>query len=221
MRFNHPRLVWRMYCEVLASWKAKTRLRPCSLAVKQAVSASESTAERLGASLRDRDHADAHADLERLLAPFELPRLHRVAQLRGRGLGELGAAVLEQHRELVAADAREHLAVAQGRLQHRRQAAQQLVAREVPEGIVDAVEEVDVEVEQRVGAALALGVRDRALQALLERLAVGQPRERIVVGEEEDLLARRVQALLHLAVLRLQLLREVQHVVLEILERRA
>ena len=49
MRFSHPRLVWRMYCEALASWKAKTRLRPCSLAVKHAVSASLMIAERLGA----------------------------------------------------------------------------------------------------------------------------------------------------------------------------
>jgi hypothetical protein len=37
-----------MVCEVLASWKAKTRLRPCSLAVKQALSASLITADRLG-----------------------------------------------------------------------------------------------------------------------------------------------------------------------------
>jgi hypothetical protein len=111
-------------------------------------------------------------------------------------LGELGAAVLQQHRELVAADARQHLALAQARLQHRREAAQQLVAREVAEGIVDAVEEVDVEVEERVRGALALGRGDGALEALLERLAVGQARERVVVGEEEDLLARGIEALL-------------------------
>jgi hypothetical protein len=38
----------------------------------------------------------------------------------------------------------------------RREAPQQLVAGEVAEGVVDAMEEVDVEIEQRVRAALAL-----------------------------------------------------------------
>ena len=47
MRFSHPRLVWRMYCEEAASWNANTRLRPCSLAEKQAESASLKMADRL------------------------------------------------------------------------------------------------------------------------------------------------------------------------------
>ena len=50
MRFNHPRLVCRMYCEASASWKATTRFRPCSLAAKQALSASLKMAESPGVS---------------------------------------------------------------------------------------------------------------------------------------------------------------------------
>src|SRR5258707_12430799 len=117
------------------------------------------------------------------------------------------AAFLAAPRDLAPADARKRLALAQARLQDRGDAPQELVAREVPEGIVDAVEEVHVGVEQRVRASLALGAGERALEPLLERLAVGQPGERVVVGEEEDLLARGVEALLHAGGLAREVLR--------------
>ena len=49
MRFSHPRLVFLIVCEPSASWNAKTRLRPCSFAVRHATSASLMIAERPGA----------------------------------------------------------------------------------------------------------------------------------------------------------------------------
>jgi hypothetical protein len=189
MRFNHPRLVWRMCCEAAVSWKANT-VAALLLRGEAGVVRLRHDRGQARRKPRDGDHADGHAHLEILLVPLEVPRLHRVADLRCRRLGEVGAAVLEEHRELVAADAREHLAVAQARLHHGCDAAQQLVAGEMAERIVDAVEEVEVDVEQRVRAALRLCSGDRALEALLERLAVRQPRERVVVGEERSLAYR-------------------------------
>ena len=210
MRFNHPRLVWRMYCEVAGVVEREDAVAALLLGGEARGVGLAHHGRKARGELGDRDHAHADPDLEGLLAPDELPRLDRIAQLGGRRVGELSAAVLHQHRELVAADARERLALAQARLQDGGDAPQQLVAREVAEGIVDAVEEVDVEVEQCVGASLGLGARQRALESLLERLAVRQPRERIVVGEEEDLLARRVELFLQTSLLRLEFLREAE-----------
>jgi hypothetical protein len=86
------------------------------LAVKQAVSASLKTAERLGVRRVIATTPTLTPTWKALSSPLELPRLHRVPELGGRGEREVGAAVLDHHRELVAADARQHLALAQARL---------------------------------------------------------------------------------------------------------
>ena len=110
--------------------------------------------------------------------------------------------------------------VAQAALEDRHDAAQQFVAREVAEGVVDAVQEVDVHVHEGVRGAGAARGGERRFQPLLEGLAVGEPREGVVGGEEEDLLAGVVEPLLQALLLRLEVGRERQHLALEPLERR-
>ena len=88
-----------------------------------------------------------------------------------------------QDRELVAAQAREHVGRAQHRLQAPRHVHQQLVAGLVAERVVHHLEAVEVEVHHREALlGMALHARDGAVQLLVEVHAVGELREAVVVG---------------------------------------
>ena len=93
-----------------------------------------------------------------------------------------GLDVLQQHRELIAAEARQQAAGAGGRAQPLGDLLQHAVAEAVAEGVVDGLEVVDVDEQQRE-ALLAAGARQRARQVRRELAAVGQLGERIVVGQ--------------------------------------
>ena len=60
----------------------------------------------------------------------------------------------------------------------------------MPERVVDHLELVEVDVEQRDRAAAPRGLLDGALEVLLEHRAIGQPGQRVVVGEVGDPLLR-------------------------------
>ena len=110
-------------------------------------------------------------------------RRERVEQ----ALGDVRAAssagdVLEQDRELVAAEPRERCPRRAARLGRRsRDRAQQLVAGRVAEAVVDRLEVVEVDEQHRElvarGAAVA---RERLLEAVLEQRPVGEPGQRVV-----------------------------------------
>ena len=93
---------------------------------------------------------------------------------RGRGLvGDL----LDQHHELVAAEARDRVCGPQHRSQARRDAREQLISRSVPEAVVDELEVVDVQQHDReLGGRLG----ECAAQAVEEQGPVRQPRQRVV-----------------------------------------
>ena len=67
--------------------------------------------------------------------------------------------MLEQHAELVAAEARQRVAFAQARPQQRADLAQQLVAGRVAARVVDDLEFVEVEIEHGVIAGVVLARR--------------------------------------------------------------
>ena len=117
-------------------------------------------------------HVDA-ADRERLL--------ERRAQAQPRGAGGRLVAGLEDDRELVAAEARERVVAAQQGLQARADLAQHLVAGVVPERVVELLEAVEVDQQQRQLVAVVLGRRDRGVQRVDEVAPVAEPGE--VVGE--------------------------------------
>ena len=87
---------------------------------------------------------------------------------------------LAQHRELVAAHARERVAGREQRRETLGQLGQQLVAAIVAEPVVDDLEAVDAEPEHGDGAAVAGGERERVVDAVDEQRAVRQPRQRVV-----------------------------------------
>jgi hypothetical protein len=118
------------------------------------------------------------------LAPVEV---ERILQRLLDALGDHGrlagvADVVEQDRELVAAEPGDGVAGAQGRLQPARDRDQQPVADVVPERVVDELEAVEVE-EQHGGAGVrvpALRAADRLREAVEEEHAVRQPGQRVV-----------------------------------------
>ena len=95
--------------------------------------------------------------------------------------------VVEQHQELVAAVAREHAARLLDAAEPRRDPAQQPVAGRVPERVVDQLEVVEVDEQQRHRAVAPARAGDRGAQPDVELRAVGQARQRVVEGEPAQL----------------------------------
>ena len=100
-------------------------------------------------------------------------------------VGQLG----QQDQELVAAEPREHPR-ALDPAQAAGDPAQQAVAGAVAEGVVDELEVVEVDEQQRDRAARARAAVHAAAQLGLQLGAVGQPGQRVEVGEAGDLLLR-------------------------------
>ena len=92
------------------------------------------------------------------------------------------AVVLEQHGELVAAEARRGVRRARAVGQARGRGAQELVAGGVADAVVDGLEAVEVD-EEHAQLGLAAGRHvERVLEAVEEERAVGQPGQRVVEG---------------------------------------
>ena len=98
-----------------------------------------------------------------------------------RRLVHVGDAV-EQHRELVAAEPGDGVRRPHGRLQPARDGDQQPVSHLVPERVVDELEAVEVEEEDRGrgGRVGALGAPDRLVEPVQEQHAVREAGERVV-----------------------------------------
>ena len=94
--------------------------------------------------------------------------------------------VLEQHGELVAAEARGGVAGADAGVEALGDGQQDLVAGGVAEAVVDRLEVVEVEEDDRQAGLLAARAGDRLAHALDEQRAVGQAGDGVVerlVGE--------------------------------------
>ena len=131
---------------------------------------------------RDEGDADARRDVDLTAVDLERRR-QRLVQPLGHDRGAVHVAdVVEQQRELVAADARDGVARPQRRLQALRDRHQQAVADKVAERVVDELEAVEVEEEHRAAEVLALAPRaaQRQLEAVEEQRAVRQPGQGVV-----------------------------------------
>ena len=98
----------------------------------------------------DRQQADGRADLELASLPDKDEAVHRIAQRRGDAQGLVCRAALEQRTELVPAEPGQYVARAHLRLHRRGELAKQFVPGRVPAAVVDRLEVVEVDVEQRV-----------------------------------------------------------------------
>ena len=163
---------------------SKTAWRPLPSAFARyiATSASRITSARRGVGVGERD-ADRGGDHQ--LAAVEV---ERVLQRLLDALGDHGrlagvADVVEQDRELVAAEPGDGVAGPQGGLQPARDRDQQPVADVVAERVVDELEAVEVEEQHRRAGGRARGAargRIACVEAVEEQHAVGQPGQRVV-----------------------------------------
>ena len=113
----------------------------------------------------------------------------------GRGGGAVhGGEVVQDDGELVTAEAgydlaavaRHRIALPHVDLKALGAGLQQLVADAVAQGIVHALEVVEIEEQNREHSSRAVGLRHRMLQAFGKRLAVGQAGEAVVERQIAD-----------------------------------
>src|SRR5690606_15785111 len=121
---------------------------------------------------RDRHDADARAEAERAVVPHELELADQLAERLRRAQRLVHRAALEQHPELVAAEPRERIAPANLRLQQRADLLQQLVARAVTARVVDDLELVEVDMQDRVRRLPRLRALQSPFEPTLELAAV-------------------------------------------------
>ena len=160
----------------------KTAPALCSLAEYIAMSALREQLVRRRAVVRRQRHADARLDVQRRPARGEAA-MQRVTQSVGDELDVRAILhVRQQHGELVAAQARQSVAMAKHLAQPQRDLTQQLVAVGVPERVVDLLEAVEVDEQDRELVVAARGEGERALDPVLEQHAVRQAGERVVGG---------------------------------------
>ena len=133
----------------VASLNSSTRSLPASFAWYMAASASRSRTSGIGLAGRGDAAADADADVAALAGDVERLR-QRAAQPSGGDRGHRRVArAAAQDRELVAAQARDQVALAHGGPEPLRDLDQQAVAGLVPEAVVDDLEVVEVEEQHR------------------------------------------------------------------------
>ncbi len=130
----------------------------------------------------DRHDADAGAEPEHPIFPGEAEVAHRLAQRLGGAQRLVQRASLEQHAELVAAEARQRVAPAHLGLQQRAHLPEQRIAGAVAAGVVDDLELVEVEVAQRVRRLAGLRALQRTFHAALELAPVDQAGQQVVAG---------------------------------------
>ena len=117
--------------------------------------------------------------------------LHRHT-LRLHGGQRLGVEIFENDHELVAAQPRHGVALADAGCQARGDFDQELVADIVPQGIVEGLEIVQIEQHQCAVAAVPGAAGQSLPQAFEHQAAVGQPGQRIVESQMPDLVLRRL-----------------------------
>ena len=124
--------------------------------------------------------ADACADVD--LAPLDRDRFNEGLEDAARGHGRVGVVLdlLDQYGELVTAQARDRVGGPQAPLQTGCDGLEQLVARPVPERVIDGLEVVEVDEENADRTANARSAADGEREAVEEERAVRHAGERVV-----------------------------------------
>ena len=146
-----------------------------------ALSASSSARPASACGVEDRD-AGGSARGNGAAAEDEGQAVDRLLQ-RGRlGPGVGLAEIPQQQRELVAAEPADHVGGAHLARQRRDDGLEHLIARGVPEGVVDRLQAIDVEHDQRAAGVIALDVGDRAMEFALEAAPVRNIQQEVGIG---------------------------------------
>ena len=135
----------------------------------------------VGAVAREAGDADRDRRPDRLARGLDVVRARRdrAADPLGDLEGLLRRRLGQQDRELLAAEARRHVVVAQVRAEHFRDALQHRVAREVAVGVVDVAQQVEVRHHQRQRPFEALGAQQLLVQREREVPRVEETRLRV------------------------------------------
>ena len=136
-----------------------------------------------------RIQADAYRRCDVELTTFEVERRrYRRQELGGHAGGIPRCAQVGQgHEEFVAAQAGDDVGIAQRRLDASRRFLEQFVAGLVSERIVDGLEIVQVDEQQRRRGIVTARQREHALEALGQERAIGQAREHVMPCEILDM----------------------------------
>ena len=113
----------------------------------------------------------------------QAPLADRLEHALGDALRGVAVGVAQQDGELVAAEAGDDVGLADAVMQRAADRADDLVAGLVAAGVVDVLEAVEVEQEDRALAAVAGGVGDELGELLVEAAAVEELGQRVVVGQ--------------------------------------
>ena len=133
-------------------------------------------------------HADGDRDRDLGALEPEGRALDRAPELLGEVNRALERDLGHDHRELLAAGPRGHVVAAHLVAHQRAELAEHRVAREVAEGVVDLLEVIDVEEDQREAARVAAGAGGLALERLVEVALVVQLGEAVHRHQPVDLL---------------------------------
>ena len=134
---------------------------------------------RDGVGVTRHGQADAHAD-GHLDAVEDHGRVEGARHPARHGVGDLVVDPFAQHHELVATEMGGGVGRAQHRLDAARRLDEDLVAHGVAKSVVDAFEPVHVAEQDGQGARLAAVARQGLLEAVVEEVAVREPRHRVM-----------------------------------------
>ena len=112
----------------------------------------------------------------------EAQAIDRVFQRSRLGTRVSLTEIPQQHRELVAAEAADHVGGTYLVRYRGNDRLQHLVAGRVPEGIVDRLEAVDVEHDQRAGRLIALDEGERPGELALEAATIEDVEQEVGLG---------------------------------------
>ena len=141
------------------------------------IGAGESVVGAAVVGSRQKRRSDAHANAETQFAELKFERAHDVVQVAGERVDPGFRGIRQEAGEFVTAEARKRRAFRQGSLDRLRQLAQHVVAGQMPAGIVDQLELIEIQVQH---CMVPVGVVQRGVDAIIEFVAVYQAGQDVV-----------------------------------------
>ena len=161
--------------------------------------------EMLGRGLLADGDPDAGGD-QKLVAGLELERLGQgfLKAIGDQQCARSQGVLLDDHHELVSAEAAESVGVADDSVESRRDRPQQLIAGLVAQGVVDGREVVEIHVQSRHGRLVAPGPAEHLVGTVDDQRPVGEARQLVMGRHEGELLLMLGELRVHLLALRLE-----------------
>ncbi len=163
-------------------------------AMQRGIGPAQHFARRIVAAVGAERDADARRQGDFLVSGKHEGQAQVGVDFLGYGQGAVGSRfpmavqTLQQDGEFVGAHARQGVAIAQQPEQAAAQGDQQGIAHRMAARIVEHLEAVDIDQQQRAVGSLAQRQRQRQIQAVFEQHAIGQSGQRVVMRQPDQLL---------------------------------